>query len=205
MWIQISSGKGPAECELAVSLFLKAYQAECQQQDILTTLIEAVAGDKTGNFKSVLLALETATQTLNPIPSGSILWICRSPYRPHQQRKNWFIDLEVFQAPAKLKFELAEVKFEAFCSPGPGGQNVNKVASAVRAIHLPTGLTVTASEERSQYLNKKLAVARLSKLIETQNQAVTMQDQKKRWLKHQQLKRGNPVRIYEGEQFKLKR
>ena len=205
MWIQISSGKGPDECELAVSLFLKAYQAELETAKIKVTLIETVSGSRAGNFKSVLLALENPNQITFAIPTGSILWVCRSPYRPHHQRKNWFLDLEVLQTPEKLAFAIADVKFEAFCSRGPGGQNVNKVASAVRAIHLPSGLTVTASEERSQYFNKKLAVARLAKLIAAENQATSANEEKKRWLIHQQLERGNPVRIYEGEKFQLKR
>ena len=58
MWIQISSGKGPDECELAVSLFLKSYQNECSSKEIITNVIDAAPGNISGNLKSVLLSME---------------------------------------------------------------------------------------------------------------------------------------------------
>ena len=89
-------------------------------------------------------------------------------------------------------------------SSGPGGQNVNKVETAVRATHLPTDFTVTASEERSQYMNKKLALARLSNLIKARNEENSSNNKRTMWMQHNTLERGNPIRVYEGAGFKLK-
>lgn len=204
MWIQISSGKGPDECELAVSLFLNSYQNECQEHAIQTRIIATVPGNKSGNLKSVLLALESSSEIINnKLISGTILWICKSPYRPNHKRKNWFINIEVFEAVEKLDFSEQDVKFETLRSSGPGGQNVNKVETAVRAIHLPTKLTVIASEERSQYLNKKLALSRLANLITAKNKQSLSNQRNKMWQQHQGLERGNPIRVYEGTDFKL--
>ncbi|TYQ13030.1 UNVERIFIED_CONTAM: peptide chain release factor [Acetivibrio alkalicellulosi] len=207
MWIQISSGKGPDECELAVSLFVKTYQEECCKKGIKVNLTDLVPGNISNNLKSALLSLDLESQWDKEIElmSGSILWICKSPYRPNHKRKNWFINIEVFSLSEKLSFSDKDVHFESMRSSGPGGQNVNKVETGVRAFHIPTGLTVTAIEERSQYMNKKLALARLSSLIKAKNQESFLNDKKTLWMQHNTLERGNAIRIYEGMEFKLKK
>lgn len=206
MWIQISSGKGPDECELAVGLFLESYQNECNKNKIKTTIISAVPGRISGNLKSVLISLEyhNNQEEINEIINGTVLWACTSPYRPNHKRKNWFINIEVFKNPDKLNFSEKDVRFESMRSSGPGGQNVNKVETAVRALHLPTGLTSTASEERSQYMNKKLALSRLSNLIKAKNDEGFSKHKRKMWVQHNTLERGNPFRVYEGKEFRLK-
>ncbi len=205
MWIQISSGKGPDECELAVSLFLRAFEIKCKKNQKIINIIDAVPGRISGNFKSVLLSLDCPEhQVIDNIKSGTVLWICKSPYRPNHKRKNWYINIEVFQIPDKLSFCEKDVRFESMRSSGPGGQNVNKVETAVRAIHLTTGLTVTASEERSQYMNKKLALCRLSNLIQEKNDSNFSVQRRNLWEQHNTLERGNPIRIYEGKEFRIK-
>lgn len=74
----------------------------------------------------------------------------------------------------------------------------------MRAIHILTGLTVTASEERSQYMNKKLALARLANLIKAKNDEGDSTHKRTMWMQHNELERGNPVRTYEGLGFKLR-
>ena len=54
---------------------------------------------------------------------------------------------------------------QAFRASGPGGQHVQKTDSAVRLIHLPTGIRVTSQRERSQYLNKKICLEKLRKKL----------------------------------------
>lgn len=74
----------------------------------------------------------------------------------------------------------------------------------MRITHIPTGLTATAQEERSQHRNKRLALARLVSVFKEKNQEKKSAKAKEKWIKHYQLKRGDPVRIFVGAEFKEK-
>jgi protein subunit release factor A len=64
---------------------------------------------------------------------------------------------------------LAECRVETFAAGGPGGQHQNRTESAVRLVHLPTGIRVIARDERSQHRNRTLALERLRKALAEHN------------------------------------
>ncbi len=64
---------------------------------------------------------------------------------------------------------LKEVRFQTMRGSGPGGQHRNKVETAVRATHIPTGIAVIATEHRSQHRNKQLALERLQNRLNERN------------------------------------
>lgn len=111
--------------------------------------------------------------------------------------------MNLFSPPKENKWSFDQLKIEKMRASGPGGQNVNKRETAVRITHKRTGLSVTAQEERSQYLNKKLALSRLNELLEQKESETEMKSQSRRWNKHNRLERGNPVRVYRNEKFSL--
>ena len=84
-------------------------------------------------------------------------------------------------------------------SSGPGGQHVNKTESAVRVTHISTGLSAIGREERSQYLNRKLALARLNRLLEQKAAAGAQKERREKWDVHNRVERGNPVRVFKGD------
>lgn len=135
---------------------------------------------------------------------GSVLWICKSPYRPEHKRKNWYVDVSILETVPRVTEEKL-VRFETFKSGGKGGQNVNKVETGVRAIHIPTGTAVVSTEARSQHMNKQAALNRLCEILAEMNLESGRREKNLAWMEHTRLERGNPVRIYEGRAFHLKR
>lgn len=94
------------------------------------------------------------------------------------------------------------IRFERFHCGGNGGQNVNKVETGVRLIHIPTGIAVKSTAERSQLQNRKEAMRKLMAKLAEKNKNLQAKQTNEAWQQHTQLVRGNPVRVYKGEKFK---
>lgn len=202
MWLQISAGQGPAECAWVVARLLETLQKSAQKAGLTVSLLQAEPGPVPHTLQSALCSLEgPQAEIWAQAWQGSILWIGQSPFRPHHKRKNWFVGVQCYEPVQPTALNERDLRFESQRSGGPGGQNVNKVESAVRLTHLPTGLSVLAQEERSQLRNRQLALARLSALLQSQDQSRAQAAEQSRWQAHHALERGNPVKTFKGPQF----
>ncbi len=197
MIMQISSGMGPVECRVAVGGIFAKLQQENPDLEVVTS----VKGEVEGSYSSIIF---TAERDLSDL-AGTMEWICKSSYRPGHKRKNWFVDVSIIDEPSEVDESINEnnIRIEKFHSGGPGGQHVNKTESGVRIIHIPTGITVSSTKERSQFMNKQDALKKLSAVLKRTNANSKDKQKNDAWSKHAQIVRGNPVRIYEGESFKL--
>lgn len=201
--IQITAGRGPAECCWVVAQVLKYFLKEVQTSGIAHTVIQRVQGIENGTLQSATVKLEGKDiSTFLSSWIGTIQWIGISTFRKHHKRKNWFIGIYELDVANLERINEKDISFQTMRSSGPGGQHVNKVNSAVRAIHRSTGISVIAMDSRSQHQNKKMAIERLKeKLMQTElerlKEALTHE-----WENHFAVERGNPVKVFRGTDFK---
>jgi len=196
MIVQISAGQGPSECQLAVAKLYEALKKEYGDLEVISD----TKGYEKGCFDSIRFRTQQDLSSLE----GTVLWICRSPFRKNHKRKNWYVDVSIIAELAGIAAD-KEYRIEKFHCGGKGGQNVNKVETGVRIIHIPTGLTAQSTEERSQFRNRQRAMEKLQKKLVRLQEEQEEKQINDAWREHTRIVRGNPVRTYEGEGFVRKK
>jgi peptide chain release factor len=202
----LTSGRGPAECRVALAKTLGVLVREAEAAGLDIEVATGLNPDGHGPASAIALLEGGGAVAFAATWIGSILWVTQSPLRPHHKRKNWFIGVFKLERTAIESAELypADVRIEAFSAGGPGGQHQNKTASAVRAVHKPTGLAVVARDGRSQHRNKAIAMKRLRALLNLDDKLAAVADNQQVQCRHGRLERGRPIRIFEGKDFRPK-
>ena len=197
--LHVSSGQGPKECEWVVGQLVLAWFDEARAVGLTCLPVEPVAGPAA----SALLRISGAdAEAFVAARVGTIRWIGTSPFRPLHKRRNWFVGVSRVP-PAEDVPELRDedIRYQALRASGPGGQHVNKTDSAVRATHLPTGLTSFSQDQRSQFANRKIARLKLALLFVAQRRDDAAAGKRGMWDQNRDLERGNAVRTYRGDRF----
>ena len=201
--LQISAGRGPAECAWVVAQVLKVMLIKAKNLGLETTTLHRETGIENGTLFSATMQVEGGkAQEFALEWVGTIQWIGQSPFRKFHKRKNWFIGVSELQLTEDvIKINEQDISYQATRAGGPGGQHVNKVSTAIRATHIPTRICVLASDSRSQLQNKKLARLRLLKMLEIKQLQARNEQIIEGWQCHNELERGNPIMVFKGMEF----
>ncbi len=210
LYVQFSSGQGPLECAFALTRILAIFEQAAQQAKITCELVKSQAHkDNEQYFSSALIHL-VGDHLADFMAEwrGTICWKNASPFRPKHKRSKWFISIDTFSFESHNQIELAqlaqEVVIETMRSSGAGGQHVNKTNSAIRMTHPKSGMSVRIESQRSQHQNKKYALVLLYMKLQALNNQSQQNQDKSLWFAHQDIQRGNAIKTFIGNDFKLR-
>lgn len=168
--LEIHPGAGGTEaCDWA-NMLLRMYERFCEREKLKFTIIDFLPGEEVG-VKSVTMLIEGKNvYGLLESEKGVHRLVRISPFDSNKRRHTSFASVSVtpqFDDSINIQINPDDLKIDLYRSGGAGGQNVNKVSTAVRITHLPTGIVVSSQVERTQLRNKELAMNMLkSKLFE---------------------------------------
>ncbi len=204
--LAIHAGAGGTESQDWAEMLLRMYVRWCEARGFKAEVIDSTLGEEAG-VKSVTVEIQGQSAYGYLKGERGVHRLVRlSPFDAAHARHTSFALVEVMpEADAEVDVEIKQedLRIDIYHSSGHGGQNVQKVATAIRITHLPTGIVVTCQNERSQGRNKELAMRVLESRLLEQELVRRQEEQAKLKGEHVEAGWGNQIRSYVLHPYKM--
>lgn len=206
--LEITAGAGGTEAQDFAEMLLRMYLRFCERKGWKAEIIEQSDGVEAG-IKSAMLEIsgEYAFGFLQA-EKGTHRLVRQSPFNAKNLRQTSFAGVMIMpdleeEDTADIQIPDSELRVDTFRASGAGGQHVNKTDSAVRMVHLPTGIVVTCQNQRSQHQNRDKALQILKSRIAQQRQEEEQKKLAEVRGEHTEAAWGTQIRNYVLHPYKL--
>jgi len=204
--VQINAGAGGTEAQDWAEMLFRMYTRWAEVKGFSVDVVDAQPGDEAGLKSVTLVVTGQYAYGLLKAEVGVHRLIRISPFDAGKRRHTSFASLFVtpeVEDDTDIEVNESDLRIDTFRASGAGGQHVNKTDSAVRITHLPTGIVVTCSNEKSQHRNKSIAVKILKSRLYERKREEEMAKMEEMHKQKKDIAWGSQIRTYTLQPYRL--